>query len=170
MRMNRMIEDLLDVARIRAGKGLSVTRQPDDLGAIVQGTIEEYRPAYPSEWIETSFSGNLQGRWDRDRLTQALGNLIGNALQHGTRGRGVTVEIDGSNSDYAVLSVSNEGSIDPALLPVLFDPFRSSAHPGKRSHAGLGLYIVQQIVHAHEGDIDVSLDAPRVYFRIRLKR
>jgi signal transduction histidine kinase len=170
MRMNRMIEDLLDVARIRAGKGMAVARNPDDLGNIVQNTVDEYRPGYPAEWIETSYRGDLQGRWDRDRLTQAFGNLLGNALQHGTPGRSVIIEVDGTHADHVTFSISNEGAIEPALLPVLFDPFRGGSDPARRMHAGLGLYIVQQIVRAHDGDIDVICHTPRICFQIRLKR
>ena len=60
-----------------------------------------------------------------DRLAQALSNLMTNACQHGVRGTPILVEVDGTDGDFVVFALSNEGEVPPEVLPVLFDPFRS---------------------------------------------
>ena len=72
-----------------------------------------------------------------------------------------------------VLRTSNGGTIAPELLPHLFDPFRGSAQqlaPGKHRGLGLGLYIVHQIVLAHEGRITVQSEGGVTEFEVRLPR
>jgi two-component system sensor histidine kinase/response regulator len=85
-----------------------------------------------------------------------VSNLVGNALRHGS-GKTVTVRLDGRQSGRVLLSVMNEGHIPPELVPTLFDPFTRVERQNSRTEGlGLGLYIVQQIVQAHGGSIQVQ--------------
>lgn len=157
-RMGHMIEDVLDLARVRQGGGIAIKPAPMDLGALVERVVEERRAAWPGARIEVQRSGDLGGMFDATRLSQATANLVDNALRHGRRDEGVAVELDGADAERVVLRVANAGLIAPDLLPHLFDPFRSGnlrERHQRQSGLGLGLYIVQQIVRAHHGRISV---------------
>jgi signal transduction histidine kinase len=118
--------------------------------------VDEVRRAHPGQDIRLETVGDGRALIDRDRLAQVVSNLLGNAVEHGDRSRPVTVEL-AANGDAVGLLVHNAGSpIPPELLPVIFDPFRRTGGPDKRSRGlGLGLFISQQIVLAHRGRIDV---------------
>lgn len=107
---------------------------------------------------------------DRDRITQAIQNLVGNALEHGDSAPvQVRAWVEG---DQAFLEVRNGGEpIPEALLPVLFDPFTRGSNSPNKSSAGLGLYITYAIVRAHGGTLSVDSKAGAgTTFRMRLNR
>jgi two-component system sensor histidine kinase/response regulator len=158
--MGRMIEDMLDVTRTRLGEGMPINRSEVDCLPLVQGVIQEQQTIHPENHIELIQFGNLVGWWDEDRLVQVVSNLIGNALHHGEPGGLVEVRLDGRQTDAVVFSVANEGNISAELLPHIFDPFRSGRQATTRTKGlGLGLYIVQQVVLAHGGEIEVHSQA-----------
>ena len=158
-RMNRLIDDILDFARARLAGGIPLNRAPADLGALVHRVAEEHQAAFPERGIEIVSEGDLTGAWDADRLAQVASNIIGNALQHGREGEPVRVSLDGSLGASVRFAVANAGTIEPALLPRVFDPFRGGRRePGRHDGLGLGLYIAQQIVQAHDGHIQVDRD------------
>jgi len=171
-RMTRMIDDMLDLARARLAGGIPLKVSHSDLGEPVQRVVREYEAALPGRHIESQQEGDLAGMWDAERLAQAASNLIGNALQHGTADAPVKIQLDGSDPDAIVLSVANAGSIPPRVLPRLFEPFQGGQRePGQNQGLGLGLYIVQQIVQAHRGSVDVrSGDADRTIFQFKIPR
>jgi two-component system sensor histidine kinase/response regulator len=117
-------------------------------------------------------AGDLGGNWDGERLAQVASNLLGNALQHGEPTGVVRVTVDGARPDSVVIKVENSGTIPPDLLPQLFDPFRGARRQtGRTEGLGLGLYIVQQIVLAHGGSVDVqSGNDNRTTFVVRIPR
>ena len=155
--MSRMIEDMLDLARSRIGGGITVRRVRGSLEPPIQRVIEECTAAHPDRLIDWTATGDVTGEWDGDRLAQVASNLIGNALHHGDPTGVVTVLLDGGDPAHVVFSVSNVGRIPEKVLPHLFDPFRGRDEPSARGDGlGLGLYIVQQIVLAHRGSVDVS--------------
>ena len=170
--MSRMINDMLDLARARLAGGIVLKREPCDFGSLVQRVVEEHRVASPGRRIEVRLEGDLKGEWDADRLAQVASNLIGNSLQHGERDAAVKVHVDGTREDAVVLSVANAGAIPADVLPHVFDPFRGGQRQlGRSDGLGLGLYIVQQIVQAHEGSVEVqSGDAEHTLFRVTMPR
>ena len=171
-RMSRMIEDMLDMARARLAGGIPLKREPADLGGLIDRVVGEIQAAYPDRRIAVEKVGNLSGDWDGERLAQVTSNLLGNALQHGDAAGVVQVTIDGTGTDAVVIRVENTGTIPPDLLPQLFDPFRGAQRQtGRAEGLGLGLYIVQQIVIAHGGNVDVqSGDGNRTAFVVRIPR
>ncbi|QRN98786.1 PAS domain S-box protein [Archangium violaceum] len=174
-RMGRMIADLLDFTRGRLGGGIPVERVPGDLLVLVREVTEELRLAHPHRRISFVAMGEGHGEWDKDRLTQVVQNLVSNALKHGAEDVPVRVEMQGEE-DPVVLSIHNEGRpIPPELMLHLFDPFRRGKDAGASDRLttglGLGLYIVQEIVHAHGGTIHVTSSAEAgTCFTVRLPR
>ncbi|WP_246137618.1 hybrid sensor histidine kinase/response regulator [Myxococcus llanfairpwllgwyngyllgogerychwyrndrobwllllantysiliogogogochensis] len=171
-RMGRMIEDVLDLARARLAGGIPLRRGETDFGALVQRMVQEHQSASPRPPIEVFQEGDVVGDWDADRLAQVASNLIGNALQHGDTSAPVQLWLDGTNADAVCFSVKNLGVIPQAVQAHLFDPFRGGVQRrGRTGGLGLGLYIVQQIIQAHHGQVEVESGAsPYTVFRVSLPR
>jgi signal transduction histidine kinase len=173
-RMLEMIGTLLDFTSTRLEGGLPVAPVPADLHEVCRGVVGELQAAEPERTIELDLEGDGRGTWDPARLAQVVSNLVGNALQHGSRHAPVRVSV-GGDEENAVLEVRNEGpAISPELLQVMFEPFSrgSSQRDGSRGRGlGLGLYIVSEIVSAHGGTVAVRSSAARgTTFTVRLPR
>jgi signal transduction histidine kinase len=172
-RMNQMVADLLEFARVSFGDAIPIERAPMDLADLVRDVVAEVRASTPGREIKTEITGNLKGDWDCDRLFQAVTNLLANAVQHGAAATPIRVTATG-DADAVVVSVQNEGTaIGKEQLGQMFRGMNSVAPSGERDrrHLGLGLYIVDKIVAAHHGTIDVqSTDAEGTIFTICLPR
>jgi signal transduction histidine kinase len=169
----RMIRDLLDFTRARLGGGLPVRRAPGDLHLLTQQAVEEVRLAHPGRDVRFTSSGPGQGEWDADRLLQVITNLVNNALAYSPLDTPVQVETRGE-PDAVLLHVHNAGPpIPPELMPRLFEPMTRGANQVSAASRsiGLGLYIVNNIVRAHGGRIDVrSSEGEGTAFTVRLPR
>lgn len=131
--------------------------------------MDEVRAAHPTRTIDVVVRGDCRGTWDPDRLGQAVSNLVGNAVTHGTPGTPVRVELAGG--EEVVMTVHNESApIPPETLATLFDPFRRGATSSRRAPGGLGLgfYITDQVVRAHGGSVVAESDAAGTRFRVNL--
>ena len=156
-RMASMIEDVLDLTRARLAGGIVVKRKSSDFNSLLERVVREHQAAAPTRVIEWTCEGDCTGLWDPERIAQVASNLIGNALKHGDPSAPVRVRLEGMRSDGVSLLVKNGGNIAPDVLPHLFDPFRGGQRePGRGEGLGLGLYIVSQIVHAHQGTVNVD--------------
>jgi signal transduction histidine kinase len=172
-----MVGDLLDFTRSRLGDGIPVARAEAELGEVVREVVAEVRAAHPGCEIRVDADGEQRGRWDAPRLAQALGNLIGNAVQHGADGTPVTVDVRGTAEEVTV-GVHNRGAVIPSeQLDGIFNPMRARRAPrpeaarGPTGSLGLGLYIAERIVHAHDGHLDVeSSDSTGTTFTVHLPR
>ena len=171
-RMSRLIEDMLDLARARLAGGIPIKREATNLGGLIHRVVQEHQLSFPEGKIDVLCDGDLKGEWDSDRLSQLASNLVGNALQYGTSGERVQIRLDGTRADVVSFSVSNEGGIAADLLPHMFDPFyRAERQGGRQEGLGLGLYIAQQIVQAHQGTIEAeSGDASHTVFTVKVPR
>jgi signal transduction histidine kinase len=160
-----MIRDILDFARGRIGDGIPLSRGPMDIGSVSQSIVEEMRAAHPLARIGVKTAGRLTGAWDQARIEQAISNLVANAVQHG--GGAITVTASGDERDHVVVTVRNEGKPIPAdRIPLLFEPFqKADKSPGG---LGLGLFIVREIVRAHDGTVAVSSSIAGTMFTVRL--
>jgi signal transduction histidine kinase len=173
-RMNRMIQQLLDLARSRLGGGIPIEPARADLERIVHDVAEELRSTHPERALVVESSGDTGGSWDADRLHQVVSNLIGNALSYGSSDEAVRVALRG-REDRVILSVHNGGPPIPApLQEVLFDPFRRGAKETQQrgtSGLGLGLYISRELVVAHGGAIELdSTETTGTTFTVTLPR
>lgn len=170
-RMTRMIEQLLDFARVRQGRGIRLQVSLADLGDLVHQVLAELGDANPHARLAVSSSGDLAGHWDPDRLYQVVSNLVGNAIQHGTEGNPISVGLDGARSAVVRLWVENAGTIPAEALPTLFDPFeRAETSKTRDKGLGLGLFIAREIVRAHAGDVDVRSESGTTRFDVTLPR
>jgi signal transduction histidine kinase len=152
-RMNRLVADLLEFARVSFGDAIPVQRVPTDLARVVGDVVAEIRASYPDRTIECATSGALEGKWDADRLFQALINLMSNAVHHGPPESPICISARGE-TDEVVLSVQNGGPvIPPEQLARMSRGMNigTSNDERDRRHLGLGLYIVGKIVSAHGG-------------------
>lgn len=170
-RMKRMIDELLDFTRSRPETGMPIQRQTTDLASIARATVDEMRPGWPGHTLTLHAEQPCVGTWDPDRLSQVCSNLIGNALEHSTSPSPIDVRV-GCTEALAELTVSNLGAVIPdAVLATLFEPFRRGRSvKSSSSGVGLGLYIVDQIVRAHGGNIAADSSDTGTHFRVRLPR
>jgi signal transduction histidine kinase len=169
-RMGRMIDQLLDLTRVRSGGGIPVDPEPLDLAEVTRQVVDELEMANPQRTLHVDVQSEASGEWDPDRLAQVVSNLVGNAIHHGPTDQPVAVCVSGS-AEEVMLAVHNTGEPIPGeFLPVMFDPF-SRAEGNSRSGLGLGLFITQQIVLAHRGSIEVvSTAAEGTTFTVTLPR
>lgn len=170
--MTTMIDQLLDFTRARSGGGIAVEPHETNLADLCAQVTGEVELTHPEWTIQHEAVGDLDGIWDPDRLLQVLSNLVANAGQHGTQDPGIGIKLDGTHRDHVTITVHNSGAIPESVLPLLFDPFRSTrqrrARPGG---LGLGLFIVREIVRAHGGTVDVSSsEAAGTTLTVRLPR
>jgi signal transduction histidine kinase len=172
-RMTEMIETLLTFTSARfTGKPFSLARVPGDLHVIARELVGELRAAWPRRTIELESTGDANGAWDGTRIAEAISNLVTNALYYGDPAAPVRIAIDGESQDV-VVRVHNEGApIPESLFPVLFEPFKRGTTGRTSPHGlGLGLYVVDQIVKAHGGSVDVQSTAKDgTTFTIRIPR
>ena len=170
VRMTRLIEDLLDMARARLAGGIPLRLERIDLEVLVRRSVQEHEPSAADSRFLVSSAGDTVGVWDETRLTQVLSNLLGNAITHKRGTSDVVVDVDGSNTETVQFSISNAGEIPADSLPSVFSPFRRAGNDTVTEGLGLGLYIVQQIVHAHGGVVSVSSARQTTTFSVRLPR
>lgn len=175
-RAERMIHDLLDFSQARAGGGIPIHLRSVDLHELVCRTVDEIALSHPEAQVRLVQEGDGTGEFDSDRMTQAISNLLGNAVSHGAEGVPIDL-VTRAEAEKLTIEIGNtnkHGPIPEELLPVLFDPFRRGvARAISRSRSiGLGLYIVDQIVKGHRGRVSVasSADSDSTSFLVELPR
>jgi len=165
-RMTRMIHQLLDLTRARLGGGFPIEPRPTTLRDVCQNVVEEFGAA-----IRLEIEGDVRGTWDPDRLTEALSNIAGNAVEHARPGTEVVVRAHSEGAEV-VVEIINQGDPIPAeVLPFIFEPFRRGRHEkAATGNLGLGLYIAKQIVLASGGTLDARSVDGTTTFVMRLPR
>jgi signal transduction histidine kinase len=172
-RMNQMVADLLEFARVSFGDVIPIQRAPMDAARLVQEVASEVGAAYPDSAIRSTTTGDTTGNWDYDRLFQALTNLLANAIQHGSPTAPIHVSVSGDEGAVAISVNSAGATIAKEQLASMFQGMNGAPPPPGRDrrHLGLGLYIVDKIVTAHGGTVDMrSADEEGTTFTIRLPR
>lgn len=177
-RMDGIVRDLLDFSTSHLGDGIPVDPYTVDLSQICHGVMEEAKTFHPDRKMDLMVEGDLTGAWDGARMAQVFSNLISNAIQHGKPESVIKVSIRGLPCEV-VYEVRNDAElIPPAKLRTLFDPVKRFAiRPAservatRTQNLGLGLYVVKQIIAAHEGDVSVtSTTTDGVVFSVHLPR
>jgi len=154
-RMNRLIEDLLDVSRIEAGR-FTVKRECQNPMKIAQEALVTFRPTAENRRLSLRLEVDDAPRRifvDRDRIMQVLANFLDNAFKFSSVPSEVVIRVESDDGDGVRFSVRDHGQgIAPEALPHVFDRFwqgKQTAHKG----AGLGLAIAKGIAEVHEGRV-----------------
>jgi signal transduction histidine kinase len=168
-RLDYLVNDLLDVARLEHGF-FALAPQPLELTSLVADLCTAM--STPEREIRLESTGEVHLTGDRNRLRQALHNLLANALAHSTAGQAVEVRVQAVLSvgkQEAVVIIRDQGpGIDPEVLPHLFERF--SPGPGS-SGLGIGLYVAERIASTHGGSLTVdSTPGQGAQFRLVLPR
>jgi PAS domain S-box-containing protein len=155
----QLIDDLLDVSRIVAGK-MRLEIRPMDLIEVIQSALDVVRPAADAKDIqiqplldtETVVSG------DPDRLRQVVWNLLSNAVKFTPKGGRVQIVLERVDSRVEIAVIDSGQGIAPAFVPHLFELFQQGEEGSSRTHGGLGLglSIVRHIVELHGGTVSAE--------------
>lgn len=154
-RVDRMIADLLDVNRLRAGETMSLGFRACDLARAAHEVVDELTMVYGNRFtLQTA--GDLKGVWDDASLRRVLENLLVNAIKYGD-GTPIAMRLE-RREQHVLLTVHNQGQpIDVEEVPFLFEPFhRGRAVQPQQKGWGLGLALVRSIVEAHNGKVNVE--------------
>ena len=152
----RLIEDMLDVSRIRTGK-LSIRPAQFDLAQLVRNLVDSFAPQVAAAVCTISLRADepVLGIWDEFRIEQVVSNLISNALRYGGKGP-VEVTVYGHNG-WARVEVRDHGiGISKENQLRIFQQFERVSGSNVVAGLGLGLFISEQIVAAHGGRIEVD--------------
>ena len=172
-RLNRMINDLLDLSRLEA-RQLKLVRQPVDLGSLVHVSIERMAAEAPDRAFEVRIPAGLPFvDVDADRIMQVLDNLLSNAIKYGTAETPIEIDIALRELELVVAVINQGPGIAPEDLPHLFQRFHRVGKESQRhiKGVGLGLYIVQQLIEAHGGRVQAeSMPGGKTIFRFSLPR
>nr|MCB7500861.1 hybrid sensor histidine kinase/response regulator [Enterobacter roggenkampii] len=162
--LSRLIEDLLDVARIDQGK-ISLKRERISLQSVIDSAIDTSRPKIEAASHELTVSVPPEPVWlhgDFTRLSQVISNLLANAAKYTPCKGRIHLSVD-SEDDQIRINVADNGiGVSPELKGRIFELFAQSKGPDDRSRDGLGigLALVKQLVELHEGTIDLVSEGP----------
>ena len=156
---SQLIDDLLDVSRIVAGK-LTLSVRPVELGGLVEGAIDALRPAAEAKRIkiQSALDSTATILGDTQRLQQVAANLLSNAIKFTPRDGRVRIFVERRDSSVDLTVADSGQGIPAAFLPHVFERFRQadSTVARKASGLGLGLAIVRHIVELHGGTVAVE--------------
>jgi signal transduction histidine kinase/ActR/RegA family two-component response regulator len=158
----QLIDDLLDVSRVIAGK-MRLDVRSVQLKAVVEGALDAVRPAAEAKGIRIQSmldprAGPITG--DPARLQQVVWNLLINAVKFTAKGGRVQVHVQRVNSHIEIVVTDTGRGVDPELLPFIFDRFRQADSSTTRTHGGLGLglALVKHLVELHGGTVVAQSD------------
>ncbi len=160
--LTRLVDDLLDVSRITRGK-INLAREPVELATLISRAVETVHPLILE--LDHQLSLDLPDTpvrlyGDPLRLTQALGNVLGNAAKYTERGGRLRLAARQTGTDVEI-RISDSGiGIPAALLPMIFDMFTQLNHTSGRPQSGLGigLALVRKLLEMHGGTITAYSD------------
>ena len=156
-RMERLLLDLLDVARIES-QTLRITPSEVDIGPFVIEVLRSYQPLFVAREIAFDVERPIPavvGSFDHDRIVQVLSNLLGNALKFTPAGGTVRLRVERREPDVEFILSDTGIGIHPDALPNVFKRFWKTDTDARRG-LGLGLYICEKVIEAHGGRIWVE--------------
>ena len=159
-RAERMIVDLLDFTQARVGQGINLSMQSIDLHATVARGVEELRLTFTANALIHRMEGEGACVADPDRLLQLVGNLVSNAVTYGAPDSDIVIT-SAFEANVIKVSVHNRGEPIPMeKVDSLYEPaVRVVSDSDETRTVGLGLFIVREIIRAHQGDINVRSSA-----------
>jgi signal transduction histidine kinase len=162
-RLGHLVQKVLSFSRIERGE-TEYSLQEGDLGAVIGQTVEVYRRYLERAGfaVETSIAESLPGvRFDPGAVSQAVVNLLDNAVKYSGESRFVAVRLRCDN-DNAVLEVEDRGVGIPAgQQERIFERFYRAPNGGAKGGYGIGLFLVRHIMEAHSGRVEVESEPGR---------
>jgi PAS domain S-box-containing protein len=156
-RLSRLVDDMLDVSRIRSGR-LKLEKERLDFCALVEEVVERLADQFTNNaYPVPSLMGckEAEGEWDRFRLEQVVTNLLTNAIRYGHQ-KPITIEVQ-SDKDKILLLIKDQGmGVAEVVREKIFEPFERDVNANDVTGLGLGLFISRQIVLEHGGRIWVE--------------
>ena len=168
-RMTSLVEDMLLLARLDAGRPL--VREPVDVSQLVVDAVSDAHAAGPEHrWRLQLPDEAVTVTGDATRLSQVLANLLANARVHTPPGTTVLAELTGDAGEAALRVIDDGPGIPPTLLPHVFGRFArgDSSRSRAAGSTGLGLAIAHAVVVAHGGRVEVASVPGRTVFTVRL--
>lgn len=159
-RLTRLVNNLLDLSRIEAGR-MKWDKEPLDLHEAVSTAVTSLKAAAEKKGLHliTDIEEELPTVGDRDKLIQVVTNLLGNAIKFTSEGGSVWVSAERKSIDSAVIKIKDSGvGIDPQFHASIFEKFSQvdSSETRDIKGSGLGLPIARSIVEHHQGKLDVE--------------
>jgi signal transduction histidine kinase len=157
--MAQMIDDLLDVARLQAGRPLELRREPCDLVALVHKTAADVQRTSDRHHLQVIVEDDpIVGELDGGRIERVVLNLLTNAVKYSPDGGEITLTVRREPDGWARVDVHDQGiGIPPADLPRIFERFYRASNVGEKlAGTGLGLAGARQIVELHGGEIGAA--------------
>ncbi len=158
-RLQRMVDDLLDISKIESGK-VKLEKKKENLNELVKSITDPFVSLIKKQGLDFKVllpENPIDVFVDKDRIVQVLNNLIGNALKFTEKG---TIQVDiESENEHINCSVRDTGiGIKPEFLPKVFEKFEQfeSSINLKQKGSGLGLAITKEIIHLHNGEISAQ--------------
>jgi len=157
----RLVDELLDVTRLRMGQQVELDLGPADIVKIARRLAAEYQKMSPRHTIEMQTSFNrIVGEWDEARIERVIANLLSNAVKYSPKGGTIVVRASSeerNGHEWAILTVQDEGmGIPPDEVGRVFEPYFRGTNAGKTSGTGVGLAGTRHIVEQHGGAIMVE--------------
>jgi PAS domain S-box-containing protein len=156
-RIGKLVNDLLDISRITAGK-LDLEIDDCDLSELIRSVATHFSAELADKGVTVEIRSPepVWGRWDRFRLDQVVTNLLSNAIKYGD-GKPIAITVEAVNKSDVKIIVRDQGiGMEPDFLNKIFTPFEQGEPSAQRGGLGLGLYISRQIIEAHGGRITVT--------------
>lgn len=158
--LTRLVEDLLDIARIQEGR-MTLEERPVEIGSILEQAIETVQPLLREKQQQLSvqrLSGPVFVLGDPARLVQCIGNLLHNAAKYTDTGGDIGIAVREAGTRVSIAVSDNGAGISPVVLPHIFDLFVQSEETlgNSRGGLGIGLAIVKRLVEMHGGSVEVA--------------
>ena len=166
IRMEGLIDNLLDFARGRLGEGIQLKKEINNklLLESIEQVIKEIQAMAPESRLDVNIQLENEVNCDRERVAQLFSNLLGNAITHGAPDKPIQVEIISTKNMFS-LAVKNQGEKIPQVaMDHLFQPFYRQTLSSHKQGLGLGLYISSEIASAHGGQMNVASTAQETVF------
>ena len=158
--MDRLVRDLLDFAKVQAGRPINLERRLVDLVALTREVVAQQHTSAKHKIVVNAEEPEITGSWDGDQLSRVLVNLLSNAVKYSPRGGEVLVSLSREEDEagkWAVVSVRDQGvGIPKQDLPNLFTRFGRAGNVLDIKGAGLGLFSVHELVKLHGGTVSVE--------------
>ncbi|GEL76124.1 ATP-binding protein [Tenuibacillus multivorans] len=158
LRMNRLVNELLDLARMEAGH-IQINHAKVPVKPFIDRVIKKFSSLFEEQEIElrTNVPSGIEYYFDPDRIEQVMTNLIDNALRHTNEDGKITIDVEEQKNELVIHIKDNGSGIPEEDLPFIFERFyksdKSRTRNGKKKGTGLGLSIAKHIIEAHNGSI-----------------